>query len=56
MGMMLSDALSKHEIMQNKTVSIMATEDSFGIQVQKEPIWKTVGLDRDSIVTTIFNL
>ena len=36
--------------MQNKTVSIMATDDSFAIQEKDEPIWKSVGLDAQSIV------
>jgi deoxyxylulose-5-phosphate synthase len=55
MGMMLSDALSAFEIMKNKQVSILATEDSFGIQEQNEPIWKTVGVDCDSIVNAVLN-
>lgn len=53
MGMMLSDALSHYEIMQNKAVSVMAVDDNFGIQERSEPILKTVGLDRDSIVKII---
>ncbi len=53
MGMMLFDALSKQEKMQNKSVAIMALDDEFGIQERDEPIWRSVGLDRDSIVKII---
>lgn len=55
MGMMLSEALSHDAVMQNKTVAIMALDDQFGIQERFEPILKTVGLDRESIVKTILN-
>ena len=55
MGMMLSDALSSYEIMKNKTVSIMAVDDEFAVQEKNEPIWKSVGIDRDSIVKTILS-
>ena len=53
MGMMLSNALSRHSIMENKTVCVMATDDNFALQEKNEPIWKTVGVDRDSIVKNI---
>lgn len=53
MGMMLSDALHSYEIMQNKTVCIMATDDTFAVQEKNEPIWQTVGVDRFHIVQTI---
>lgn len=49
MGMMLSKALSVHSVMQNKDVRIMALKDDFGIQERDEPIFKSVGLDRESI-------
>ncbi len=55
MGMMLSDALSSFEIMQNKTVRIMAVDDSFAVQTRNEPILKTVGLDCAGIVQTILS-
>ncbi len=55
MGMMLSDALSAHTVMQNKQVSIMALKDDFGIQTKHEPIWKSVGLDRDAIARQILS-
>ena len=50
MGMNLSSALSGYEVMQNKTVIIKALGDHFAIQTQNEPIWKSFGLDCDSIV------
>lgn len=53
MGMMLSDALSGYEVMRNKTVSIMAVDDEFAVQEKNEPIYKSVGIDRESIVKTI---
>ena len=53
MGMMLSDALSSYEIMNNKTVSVMALRDSFGVQEKHEPIYRSCGLDWESIVQTL---
>ncbi|MBQ9805605.1 MAG: 1-deoxy-D-xylulose-5-phosphate synthase [Clostridia bacterium] len=53
MGMMLSDALSKHSIMNNKKTIILATDDQFAVQEKDEPIRKTVGIDADSIVTAL---
>jgi 1-deoxy-D-xylulose-5-phosphate synthase len=55
MGMMLSNALSGYEVMKNKTVSIMAVDDEFAVQEKNEPIWKSVGIDRDSIVKMILS-
>ena len=53
MGMLLSDALSPMEIMKNKTVSVMALKNEFGIQEKNEPILSEVGLDSDSIIRTV---
>ncbi len=53
MGMLLSDALLKHEKMQNKEVILMATDDNFAIQNKKEPIYKSVGVDWESIVSKL---
>jgi 1-deoxy-D-xylulose-5-phosphate synthase len=53
MGMMLADALVGYEAMQNKTVEILALEDSFGVQDKHEPIWRSFGLDAESIVRKI---
>ena len=53
MGMNLSNALSGYEVMQNKMVIIKALSDHFAIQTQNEPIWKSFGLDCDSIVHDI---
>ena len=53
MGMNLLDALKNYEIMKNKTLTIKALGDHFAIQTQNEPIWKSFGLDCDSIVCDI---
>ncbi len=53
MGMMLSDALSSYPRMQGKSVRIMALKDQFAVQEKDEPIWHSVGLDRDSIVSAM---
>ena len=53
MGMLLSDALAGHEKMRNKTVRILALEDEFGIQKRPEPIWRSVGVDSESIVRAV---
>ncbi len=53
MGMMLSEALSKHSIMSNKDVILLATDDQFAVQEKDEPIQKTVGTDADSIVNAL---
>lgn len=55
MGMMLSKALEGYEIMKNKTLRLMATDDNFAIQERNESIFATVGVDSDSIVRTILN-
>ena len=54
--MMLSDALRSHKGMQNKTVSIMALPEGFGIQEREEPIWHSFDLDAEAIVKTIRDL
>ncbi|MBQ9132224.1 MAG: 1-deoxy-D-xylulose-5-phosphate synthase, partial [Clostridia bacterium] len=53
MGMMLSKALEPFDRMRNKTVRIMALKDDFGIQERNEPIWRSFGLDQESIVRTV---
>ena len=53
MGMMLSDALASHSVMQNKDVTVMALRDSFGIQSTHEPIRHSFGLDADAIVEAL---
>ena len=50
MGMMLSDALSRFDAMENKSVSILAPRDTFVVQDKQESIWRTAGVDRDAIV------
>ena len=55
MGMLLSDALSCFEIAKNKKFSLMALDDDFVIQTKDESIWKTAGLDCESIVRQILN-
>ena len=53
MGMTLCAALSDHDVMQNKTVTVKALDGHFAIQTQNEPIWKSFGLDCDGIVRDI---
>ena len=53
MGMLLSDALSKYEIMQNKQIDVIALDNSFGVQNQNEPIHTSFGMDAESIVKRI---
>ena len=53
MGMMLSDALKKYPVMQNKTVRVLATDDQFVVQDKNEPIYKTAGVDCESIIKTL---
>ncbi len=53
MGMMLSDALSTHSVMKNKTVKVMALCDGFGIQEKHEPIRHSFGLDADALVEVL---
>ena len=44
MGMNLSAALAKYDVMQNKTVTIKALQDHFAIQTAHESIFKSFGL------------
>ncbi|MBE6601207.1 MAG: 1-deoxy-D-xylulose-5-phosphate synthase [Ruminococcaceae bacterium] len=53
MGMMLSCALAKAPVMQNKKTVILATDDHFAVQERDEPIWKTAAVDADHIVAEI---
>ena len=53
MGMNLSAALADCDLMRNKSVTVKALEDHFAIQTEDEPIWKSFGLDCDSIVRDI---
>ncbi len=55
MGMNLSAALADYKVMQNKSVTVKALEDHFAIQTENEPIWKSFGLDCDSIVHDILH-
>ena len=53
MGMLLSDALSKHPEAQNKEMILMAIDESFVVQEKNESILKTAGLDADSIASKL---
>ncbi len=53
MGMLLSDALSGYEVMKNKTVTTLALDDDFGIQTVNEPIWRSAGVDHESILRAV---
>lgn len=55
MGMMLSDALKDYPEMQNKTVRVIATDDQFAVQDKNEPIYRTAGVDAESVVKAILN-
>ena len=55
MGMLLCDALAGNEKMKNKTVRVLAVDDEFGLQERDEPIWRSVGVDRDSIVSAVLD-
>jgi 1-deoxy-D-xylulose-5-phosphate synthase len=56
MGMMLSDTLRPYDVMKNKTVSVLALPEGFGIQDRAEPIWHSFGLDAEGIVKRILSL
>ncbi len=49
-GMMLSDAMADMEIMKDKRTVILGTDQSFAVQERDEPIWKTAGVDAESIL------
>ncbi len=50
MGMNLSDALARYDVMANKTVHIMAVDDSFVTErKQGERIYTSAGIDAESI-------
>ena len=53
MGMLLSEALKAYEIMENKEIKLLATNESFAVQDRNESIYKTVGVDCDSIVKAL---
>lgn len=50
MGMLLYDALKGKTCMQNKSCRWLALDDDFGIQEKDEHIWRSVGVDAESIV------
>ena len=53
MGMLLCDAMCREGMPDGIRTSIMATDDSFVIRRQNEPIFKTAGVDAESIVNEI---
>ena len=55
MGMNLSAALADYDMMKNKSVTIKALDEHFAIQTEDEPIWKSFGLDANSIVYDILH-
>jgi transketolase C-terminal domain/subunit len=55
MGMNLSAALADYDVMKNKSVTIKALGEHFAIQTEDEPIWKSFGLDANSIVYDILH-
>jgi 1-deoxy-D-xylulose-5-phosphate synthase len=55
MGTNLSAALADYDVMKNKSVTIKALGEHFAIQTKDEPIWKSFGLDANSIVYDILH-
>ncbi len=53
MGMMLSEALSHHAVMQNKSVGILALDDDFAVQTKREPILRSDDLDAQAIIKAL---
>ena len=53
MGMLLTDALRRMGVLEGREVSIMATDDRFGIQKTNESIYKTMGIDALRIAETV---
>ncbi|MBQ7173760.1 MAG: 1-deoxy-D-xylulose-5-phosphate synthase [Clostridia bacterium] len=53
MGMMMRDSLDRIGALANKKVSILALRDSFGIQECDEPLLRSVGLDKESILKNL---
>lgn len=51
MGMLLSDALSHHEIMRNKETVVMGLEDGFAAYEKDQTALARYGLDAESIVS-----
>ena len=49
MGMLLSEKLAAYDVMKNKRTQIIALDESFGIQDKHEPIWKSFGMDAESV-------
>ena len=52
-GMMLADALSKITDFCTRPYDIIAVDDSFVIQTQAEPIFKTAGIDANAMLQSI---
>ena len=53
MGMLVLDALARIGALEGRQTEIIATDDRFGIQSENEPIYKTMGIDAQSIVRTV---
>ncbi len=53
MGMILSDTLSEYEILKNKTVSIMAVDDTFVERHEGESIYESAKISAEHIVNKI---
>ena len=53
MGMLLSDALSGHPVMENKQVHILAVNDNFVRRDTDIPIFAAAGVDRHAILRTL---
>lgn len=53
MGMLLSDALARHQKAGNKEMILMAVDENFVVQEKNESIFKTAGIDAESIVSKL---
>ena len=53
MGMLLSDKLSQNGVLDGRKYTVLAVDDSFVIRDKNEPIYKTAGIDSDSIVEIV---
>ena len=53
MGMLLSEALKPYDVMQNKTVRVMALDNPFAIPAKGQNCFECAGLDAESIAREI---
>ena len=54
--MLLSDALTRIDAMKGRRSAILATDDQFVIQTCPEPIYRTAGVDAETVAEEIRRL